>query len=384
MSAPATATSPLPSFPIDVGSIRSMLEYRFTVLDWYVDVNGLATFVIAQEQIKLKFQELLGDLRNHNLAARVVKVSDKLVISVFPKRNLGKPRKLINLLMFLATVGAIGLAGYTAIFYADPRVTAALFPGGNLTLQAAIYAASILGIIGVHEMGHVVANRHHKMDATLPYFVPGPPPIGTFGAVISLRAPPANRDQLFDLGFSGPIAGFMATICVAVFAYFTAPIITAQEAEALLKANLLSVSPWPYTPLLLDFFDRLGLRVVPADHVLVLTQLVLAIEVGALITFLNLLPVWQLDGGHIARAIFGAKGHKIAAIVGFMVLLAAGYWAENYWGFALLLIIFMLASRRPLEGVEPLDDVSPLSVSRKMLFAFALVMLAFSFVAIRF
>jgi len=384
VSALETGSSPLPSFPIDIGSIRSLLEYRFTILDWYIDVNGLPTFVVAQEQIKLKFQELLADLRNHSLSARVVKVSDKLVISVFPKRNLGKPRKLINLLMFLATIGAIGLAGYTAVFYADPRVTAALFPGGNLTVQAAAYAVSILGIIAIHEMGHVIANRHHKMDATLPYFVPGPPPIGTFGAVISLRGPPANRDQLFDLGFSGPIAGFMATIGVAIFAYFTAPIVTAQEAEALLKANLLSVSPWPYTPLLLDVFDRLGLRVVPADHVLVLTQLALAIEVGALITFLNLLPVWQLDGGHIARAIFGAKGHKIAALVGFMVLVIAGYWAENYWGFALLLIIFMIASRRPLDGVEPLDDISPLSASRKMLFACALVMLAFSFVAIRF
>jgi len=347
-------------------------------------VNGLPTFVIAQERIKLKFQELLGDLRNHNLAARVVKVSEKLVISVFPKRDLGKPRKLINLLMFLATVGAIGLAGYTAIFYADPRVTAALFPGGNLTLQAAIYGASILVIIAVHEMGHVIANRYHKMDATLPYFVPGPPPIGTFGAVISLRAPPANRDQLFDLGFSGPIAGFVATICVAVFAYFTAPTITIEQADALLKANLLSASPWPYSPLLLDFLDQLGLRTVPTGQVLVLTQLVLAIEVGALITFLNLLPVWQLDGGHIARAMFGAKGHKIAAFAGFMVLLIAGYWAENYWGFALLLVVFMVASRRPLDGVQPLDDISPLSASRKMLLALVLVMLAFSFVAIRF
>jgi len=361
-----------------------MLENRFTVLDWYVDVNGLPTFVIAKEQIKHKFQQLLGDLRNHNLAARIVEVSEKYVISVFPRRNSGKPRKLINLLMFLATVGAISLAGYTAIFYADPRVTAALFAGSNLTLQAVIYAASILSIIAIHETGHVIANRHHKMDATLPYFVPGPPPIGTFGAVISLRAPPANRDQLFDLGFSGPIAGFMATICVAVFAYLTAPIITLHEADALLKANLLSVSPWPYTPLLLDFLDQLGLRTVPADHILVLTQLVLAIEVGALITFLNLLPVWQLDGGHIARAIFGEKGHKIAAFVGFIVLLVAGYWAENYWGFAFLLIIFMVASRRPLEGVEPLDDISPLSTSRKLLFVVALVMLAFSFVAIRF
>ena len=84
----------------------------------------------------------------------------------------------------------------------------------------------------LHEIGHVLAVRHHKMDATLPYFVPAPPPFpfGTFGAVISLRGPPANRDQLFDLGLSGPIAGFLVTIAVAVLAFLIAPLIPEQDA----------------------------------------------------------------------------------------------------------------------------------------------------------
>jgi len=106
-----------------------------------------------------------------------------------------------------------------------------------------------------------------------------------------------------------------------------------------------------------------------------LTQVAFAAEVGALITFLNILPVWQLDGGHIARATFGSQGHRFTALVGFGVLFLAGYW-----GFALLLLVFMFISRRPLEGVEPLDDVSPLSNTRKALFALALGMLVLSFV----
>jgi membrane-associated protease RseP (regulator of RpoE activity) len=97
--------------------------------------------------------------------------------------------------------------------------------------------------------------------------------------------------------------------------------------------------------------------------------------VGALITFLNILPVWQLDGGHIARATFGNQGHKIMALVGFGLLLLSGYW-----GFAVLLLVFMFISRRPLEGLEPLDDVSPLSRTRKALFAASLGMLVLSFV----
>jgi membrane-associated protease RseP (regulator of RpoE activity) len=215
------------------------------------------------------------------------------------------------------------------------------------------------------------------MDATLPYFVPAPPPFpfGTFGAVISLRAPPVNRDQLFDLGISGPFAGFLATIGVAVFAFLTAPLITQQEAAKLISENLLSNQGWPYTPLLFELVGYLNLRIVPDGYSLVLTQLAFAAEVGALITFLNILPVWQLDGGHISRAMFGDRGHKAVAFAGFAVLFFAGYY-----GFALLLVFFMLASRRPLEGVEPLDDVSPLSKTRKVLFSLSLVMLVLSFV----
>ena len=373
---PMPAFAPaVPAFPIDFGSIRSMLEYRFTVLDAYVDVNGLPTFVVANEPVKDKFRELLRDLANHGLMAKIRRVSDKLVISVFPKPILGKPRRRINLLLFLATIATVSVASYLNIFSVDPRLAAVMFSGFSATNQTIALAAGILGIIALHEFGHVLAVRHHKMDATLPYFVPGPPPIGTFGAMISLRGPPTNRDQLFDLGFSGPITGFVVILFVAIVAILTSPIISSQQATQLLGANLLQYNSWPNEPFFLDLLTQAGLRVVPAGQVLVLTQVVFAAEVGALITFLNLLPVWQLDGGHITRATLGPQGHKMTAVVAFGILLLAGYWP-----FALLLLVFMFISRRPFEGLEPLDDISPLSNSRKVLFALALVILALSFV----
>ena len=364
-----------PPFGVDFGSIRSMLEYRFTVLDAYVDVNGLPTFVVANEPVKDKFRELLHDLANHGLMAKVRRVSDKLVISVFPKPILGKPRRKINLLLFLATMLSVSVASYLNIFGVDPRLAAVMFSGFSAAYQGIALAAGILGIIGLHEFGHVLAVRHHKMDATLPYFVPGPPPIGTFGAMISLRGPPTNRDQLFDLGFSGPITGFVVIIIVAIVAIMTSPIISSQQATQLLNAKLLQYNSWPNEPFLLDLLTQAGLRTVPTGQVLVLTQVVFAAEVGALITFLNLLPVWQLDGGHITRATLGPQGHKATAIIAFGILLLAGYWP-----FAILLLVFMFVSRRPFEGLEPLDDISPLSNSRKVLFALALVILALSFV----
>lgn len=382
MASEPSQPTPVPSpsyraYPLDFGSIRSLVEYRFKLLDAYVDVNGAATFKVENEPIKEKFIEFSRDLANHGLMARIRRVADVLVISVFPKPKLNPPRHLINLLLFIATIGTVGLASYFLIFDAKPELITALFANSNLYQQVVIFAVAILGIVGLHEMGHVIAVRHHRMDATLPYFVPAPPPFpfGTFGAVISLRSPPVNRDQLFDLGFSGPLAGFLATMVVAVFAIVTAPLITNQEATKLISEGLLSQNSWPYTPLLVELVGLLNLRTVPDGYVLVLTQVAFAAEVGALITFLNVLPVWQLDGGHISRATFGDKGHRAAALVGFGILILAGYY-----GFALLLIVFMFASRRPLQGVEPLDDVSPLSNWRKGFFLVTVVMLLLSFV----
>jgi membrane-associated protease RseP (regulator of RpoE activity) len=307
--------------------------------------------------------------------AKIRRVSDKLVISIFPKPVLGKPRIQINILLFLATVIAVGFASYLNIFSLDSRLSVFMFSNMSASAQMIALAAGILSIIGLHELGHVAAVRHHRMDATLPYFVPGPPLFGTFGAVISLRGPPANRDQLFDLGFSGPVTGFVVMILVAVVAIIISPTITSQQATQLFAAKLLETSSWPNEPYFLDLLAQSGLRTVPAGETLVWSQVVFAAEIGALVTFLNLLPVWQLDGGHIVRATLGDKAHKATALIAFALLLLAGYWA-----FAILLLVFMFISRRPLEGLEPLDDISPLSNSRKVLFALSLVMLALTFV----
>jgi Zn-dependent protease len=370
-----SATWTPPVYPLDFGSIKSMVEYRFNLLDAYVDAYGMATFAVAKEPVKEKFQELLHDLANHNLMATIQKVAGKLVISVFPRPKLGQPRKVINLVLFLATVATVSLASYFYIFAIDPRVSAILFAGSGAGQQMLVFSISILGIVGLHETGHVLAARHHKMDATLPYFVPAPPPIGTFGAVISLRSAPANRDQLFDLGFSGPFAGFLATLGVGIFMIMTAPIVGTEQLGALMSEKLLVSTSWPNVPLLVELIQQAGLRTLPLGYSMVLPSVFFAVQVGALITFLNLLPVWQLDGGHISRATLGDRGHKFGAFLGFAILIAAGFWP-----FAILLIIFMFASRRPLQGVIPLDDVSPLSNLRRALFAVSLVILALSFV----
>ena len=277
------------------------------------------------------------------------------------------------LVLMFATIGTILFASYSLTYSMDPQVLKTVFGHLDLNVQIAMFAGSIFGIIALHESGHKLAAWNHRMDSTLPYFIPGPPPFGTFGAVISLKSPPANRDQLFDLGFSGPIVGFIVTIAVAIISILTAPLVPEVQVTSLVSQGLLSVQAWPKTPLLMILLSYLDIRAVPPGQTLVLTQVAFAAEIGALITFLNIIPAWQLDGGHIMRAALGPQGHRIATVIGLVGLALAGYWP-----FALLILVMMF-TRGGLAGVEPLDDVSSLSKSRKILFALAIAVLVLCF-----
>src|SRR5206468_9086930 len=106
-------------------------------------------------------------------------------------------------------------------------------------LEAGVFATGLLAIIGLHEFGHQAGTGVHGLDASFPYFLPGPPPIGTFGALISLKGPPTNRDQLFDLGLSGPVVGFIVTMVVGTISMLFGP--------ALTPAKLSQLTTWDST-----------------------------------------------------------------------------------------------------------------------------------------
>jgi membrane-associated protease RseP (regulator of RpoE activity) len=357
----------------DLAAIRRIVELQFNVTDAYVDQYGIPSFLVEKEPVKHKFKDLLDDLRTNQLSASVRSQSDKLLIRIFQRIQARPSNTMINVVLMFATVGTILFASYTLTYSMDARLLASVFGGLDLNMQVVMFAGSLFGIIALHEMGHRLAANSHKMDSTVPYFIPGPPPFGTFGAVISLKSPPANRDELFDLGFSGPIVGFIVTIIVAMVSILTAPAVPQAAVEKLVGQGLLAVQEWPKTPLLMILLSYLNIRTTAPGQVLVLTQVAFAAEIGALITFLNIVPAWQLDGGHMMRAALGPRGHRVATAIGLAVLALAGFWA-----FALLILIFML-TRGGWAGVEPLDDVSKLSNNRKVLFGVALAMLLLCF-----
>ncbi len=375
---PQTTVSSYAGPPLE--SIRAMAAAHFQVKDAFLDPYGVPTVLVASEPVKQKFALLLGELAPQHLVAAIRGHGDTLTVKFFQKPLIKPARKIINLVLFMATVGTVFFAGML-IWGVFADIVA---PGANPFGKAGEFAGGLLAIIGLHEFGHQAATRYHGLDATLPYFIPGPPPIvpfGTFGAVISLREPPHNRDQLFDLGLSGPLVGFVVMVGVVIAGILWGLPLSDSQVTSLANQGLLSYDSWPVQPMILFLLGNLQgfLRPGFADSVLY-SQLFFAARIGALLTFLNLIPAWQLDGGHIWRATFGAEGHRIATMLGIFALFIPAFLGyTGYIGFAILLLIFMSFSRRGLAGVEPLDDISPISNPRKIMFIMGLVALFLTF-----
>jgi membrane-associated protease RseP (regulator of RpoE activity) len=161
------------------------------------------------------------------------------------------------------------------------------------------FALPLMAILLAHELGHYFAARIHHVDTSLPYFIPMPfALIGTFGAVIRMRGPASERNALFDIGAAGPLAGLAVALPVLVYGVITSPVEALDpslhymvEGRSLLYLGLLAVIKGP----------------IPDGHDIMLTPTALAGWAGLLVTMMNLAPVGQLDGGHVAYSLFGAR-----------------------------------------------------------------------------
>jgi len=370
--------------PLD--TVRSIVASQFQVRDAFLDPNGIPTILVGSEPPKEKFKIVLDQLATHGVLAALRASADALVLKVFQKPQAQKSRRRLNLGLFLATVATVSFSGYvlwTGWLIGDSSLQAQfddlLAPGANPFIEAAAFTIGLLAIIGLHEFGHKAAANHHKMDSTLPFFIPGPPPFGTFGALISLRSPPRNRDHLFDLGISGPAVGFVVTIVITVLSIIWGVSLSQPRLDQLsvLIANCgapcNSPSTWPNQPLILGLICGASSSCSNPNFVLN-QQLSFAAQIGVLLTFLNIVPAWQLDGGHISRAVFGPSGHRVFSYFGLALLLIA-----RYWPFAILVLVMMSLSGRGFAGVEPLDDVSPLSNSRRIVYLLGIAMLVLTF-----
>lgn len=236
----------------------------------------------------------------------------------------------------------------------------------NLFLQGLPYALSLLGILGVHELGHYIMARRYQMKATLPYFIPIPFFLGTFGAFIQLRSPVPNRRALFDVGIAGPLAGLVVSIPLLLWGLANSEIVTMPDSASLLNFEALD----PGASIALALLSKLALgNQLSLDSAIHLHPVAVSGCLGLVVTALNLMPVGQLDGGHIVHAMYGQRnGAIIGQVCRFLVLGLTFVHSELFiWA---ILLFFIPAIDEPA-----LNDVSELDNRRDLLGLVALTLL---------
>jgi hypothetical protein len=324
--------------------ITALVSGEFQIEEALLEHNIPTYYLKQPQETKKAFLRLLKKLEAMNFIAILRRQDGKIFLKIIPKPATKPSNILINWLLFFATIGTTFATGYLlSIDLIDPLV------GGST------FTIAIMAVFGIHEMGHKLTADKKGIEATPPYFIPGPPPIlggfGTFGAVIFQKSLPANKDALFDIGSSGPIFGFIiATIVTAVGMTMAIP--AALEGGTYLPTPLLSI-------LLYELLFNFGMipPTPPEPQRLFMHPVELAGWVGMVVTMLNLLPAAMLDGGHVARSLAGEKTRSVLMVVSILLLIISGFWLMAVF------VLFMAMQRHP----GPLDDVSSLSTSRKLL-----------------
>jgi membrane-associated protease RseP (regulator of RpoE activity) len=294
--------------------------------------------------------------------------------NVFPepkkKKNFGF---IINILLFILTFFTTTIAG--VIWLNVPN----FYELENFKLGLP-YSISLIFILGSHEFGHYFASRRHKVNATLPYFIPVPAMpefinFGTLGAVIKTKSPIPSIKAMFDIGAAGPISGFIASLIVLIWGFTHLPniqylynihpdyIISGIPTNGLTFGNTILFST------LSKIFVNPGVDFLPPMNEIYHYPFLCTGWFGLFVTAMNLLPVGQLDGGHISYTLFGPKWHTIIAritfvfflvfgLLGFMVLIDENFqFGWSGWFFWAIFTYFVIKLKHPSVGeyFEPLD-----------------------------
>ncbi len=335
--------------------VISFVNSVFKVSD-FIKTEFSLEFRIEDLKFKSKFEDLARKLENRSFVCRLVEKNGSRYI-IIQKFTPKKQRKWLSTSWTPRILFAIVISFVMVDGYYRTSGTNSIVEIGDPLEMAAIYTLSLLGILGIHELGHIVAAKIHRLKTSWPYFIPGLPIIGipTFGAFIQSKGLTINREILFDVAIAGPIAGLVIAVIVSIYGAYTAPVIDqAIAAELFAESRLIE---WNMgEPLLmaasLAMFGKGG-----DGQEIIMTPIMFAAWIGFLITFLNLLPAWQLDGGHMARTLLGSKMHRYATYGSMAILILLNYWL-------MAILIFVMSARNP--SAFPLDDVSPLSRNRKL------------------
>ncbi len=231
------------------------------------------------------------------------------------------------------------------------------------------FAGALLFILTTHEFGHYLLSKIHRVPASLPLFIPGPPHfIGTFGAIIRMRGPILSRRALFDIGVAGPLAGFVVAVIVLIVGLSLSTVVDRTGTYGLHLGE----------PLLLQFMSWVVIGSLPPEADVVLHPIGFAAWFGLFVTSLNLLPIGQLDGGHVAYALWGPR-QRTMALAFLPILLVLGFVGWSGW--------FLWAFMAGLWGIghpPVMDPHVPLGRNRMIVGWIALVVFIITFAPVPF
>lgn len=320
-------------------------------------ITGKIYDPIAQNITAIK-----GYFENKGYTALFEKSGDQHQIrfGITPTQTKRPSRPIINIILLIATIFTTLLVG-------------SFNNGGNpfaniLDLVLGIpFSFSIILILGSHELGHYIVARRQKVDASLPYFLPVPHPlVGTMGAFIRIKSIIPSRNALVKVGVAGPLVGFLVALPLTIIGLKLSTIQAVAETKAGIALG---------SSILFHFLSKIFFSNVPEGYDIMLHPIAFAGWLGFFVTALNLIPVGQLDGGHIAYAVLG-KFRKVVTIIVIAIMVLLGLRWPGWYFWAIIAIVFGL--RHP----KPQDDITPLGRREKILAIIALLILILTFMPV--
>ena len=282
---------------------------------------------------------------------------------VISERNepRGKKPPFFHIFLLIATLITTMLAG-------------ALQEGVDILRQPLLiykglpFSLTLMLILGTHEIGHYITSKRNGVKATLPYFIPAPSLLGTFGAFIKMESPIPDRRALLKIGVSGPLAGFIIALPATIIGLGLSEIKEPSQMKGGISLG---------SSILLSFLTKTILGVSDNSVDIVLHPIGLAGWIGLFVTALNLLPMGQLDGGHIVYSLFKRR-HKILSLITFISLFPLAYFWEGwlFW----IMAVFLFGLRHPML----VDEITPLQNEDKILGIVAIIIFIITFIPVPF
>jgi membrane-associated protease RseP (regulator of RpoE activity) len=347
------------------------VQHLLALVSRYVQVDG---YFIQRDEMNLRGQSgstpsdwqnaLAAELRQQGYLVKIREGGANVChLNIYPASGR---IPWTNILLFLATLVSVSVV--PAWLMEGPRV----FRDFALLAKWLPFSIPLLTILLFHEFGHYLAARHRDIRVSLPYFLPAPTVIGTFGAFIKSKSPFPTRRDLLEVGAAGPIAGFVVALIFLGWSLTNVeyrPSLPQEQAYALVEPIIVRV---------MSFLMQSGPG--PANHNIFLqdNQMLFAAWVGMVVTMLNLLPVGQLDGGHIIYALFPRQHKRVSWLV-FLLLVASGFVWSGWWLWAVLLF-FVVKFRHP----PTLNDDIPLPRINRVLGWSAILIFLLTFTPVPF